>query len=169
MTGPISRTTAIFDRPFSLPGFAEMLPAGEYDLRTEIVAPPDHRDPDRWKASTLVLVRLHARASHPGLARSLTVPLSALEHALGRDKLTGGSLVDFFVEEMLADPMVQLVMRADRVSEAEIRTLYARSGAPDPPAAVPDRFGSHGQPSPAAQNGAAVQAAENEGMPPRHR
>ncbi|MGY6411752.1 MAG: hypothetical protein ACXIUV_12120 [Alkalilacustris sp.] len=164
MAGPISRTTAIFERPFSLPGFAEVLPAGEYDLEAEISAPPDHRDPDRWKAS--VLVRLHARKSHPGLVRSLTVPLSALEDALGRDKLTGASLVDFFVEEMLADPMVQLVMRADRVSEAEIRTLYARSGSP---AAVPDRFGSHGQPLPAAQNGAAVQAAENEGMPPRHR
>ncbi|GAA0307029.1 hypothetical protein [Rhodovulum strictum] len=167
MAGPISKTTAIFERPFSLPGFAEVLPAGEYDLETEISAPPDHRDPDRWKAS--VLVRLHPRNTHPGLVRSLTVPLSALEDALGRDKLTGASVVDFFVDEMLADPMVQLVMRADRVSEAEVRALYARSGQPGRPAAAPDTIGSHGQPSPAAQNGAAVQAAENEGMPPRHR
>ena len=166
MASPISRTTAIFDRPFSLPGLAEMLPAGEYDLQAEILAPPDHRDPDRWKASTLVLVRLQARASHPGLARSITVPLSALEHALGRDKLTGGSLVDFFVEEMLADPMVQLVMRADRVTEAEVRTLYARSGRPAPPG--PDLSRPNGPQSPAAKYGAAVQAAENEGMPPRH-
>lgn len=163
MVGPISRTIAIFQRAFSLPGFAEMLPAGEYDLETEILAPPDHLDPDCWKAS--VLVRLHPRKSHPGLARSLTVPLSALEHALGRDKLTGGSLVHFFVEEMLADPMVQLVMRADRVSEAEVRTLYARS---EPPAAGPAPSRPNGHPSPAAQNGAAVQAAENEGMPPGH-
>lgn len=167
MAGPISKTTAIFERPFSLPGFAEVLPAGEYDLETEISAPPDHRDADRWKAS--VLVRLHPRTSHPGLVRSLTVPLSALEDALGRDKLTGASLVDFFIDEMLADPMVQLVMRADRVTEAEVRALYARGGRPGRPAAAPDPIGSHGQPSPAAQNGAAVQAAENEGMPPRHR
>lgn len=166
MAGPISRTTAIFGRPFSLPGFAEVLPAGEYDLETEISAPPDHRDPDRWTAS--VLVRLHARTSHPGLVRSLTVPLSALEDALGRDKLTGASLVDCFVEEMLADSMIQLVMRADRISEAEVRTLYAQSGSPEPPAAGPDLIGLHGQPSLAAQNCAAVQVAENEGMPTRH-
>lgn len=168
MADPISRTTAIFDRPFRLPGIAEMLPAGEYDLETEISAPPDHQDPERWKAATLVLVRLHARASHPGLARSLTVPLSALEHALGRDKLTGGSLVDFFVEAMLADPMVRLVMRAERVSAAEIRTRYGQ-GMPQPLAAGPDRSRPNGQRPAAAQTGAAVQAAENEGMPPRHR
>ena len=167
MAGPISKTTAIFERPFRLPGFAEVLPAGEYDLETEISAPPDHRDADRWKAS--VLVRLHPRNTHPGLVRSLTVPLSALEDALGRDKLTGASLVDFFVDEMLADPMVQLVMRADRVTEAEVRALYASGGRPGRPAAAPDPIGPYGLPSPAAQNGAAVQAAENEGMPPRHR
>lgn len=35
---------------------------------------------------------------------------------------------DVYVERMLADPMTQLVMRADGVSESEIRTLYrARS------------------------------------------
>ena len=35
---------------------------------------------------------------------------------------------DIYVERMLADPMTQLVMRADGVSENEIRTLYrARS------------------------------------------
>ena len=167
MAGPISKTTAIFERPFSLPGFAEVLPAGEYDLETEISAPPDHRDPDRWKAS--VLVRLHPRNTHPGLVRSLTVPLSALEDALGRDKLTGASLVDFFIDEMLADPMVQLVMRADRVTEAEVRALYASGGRPGRLATAPDPIGPYGLPSPAAQNGAAVQAAENEGMPPRHR
>jgi hypothetical protein len=142
MAGPISRTTAIFERPFRLPGFAEVLPAGEYDLETEISAPPDHRDPDRWKAS--VLVQLHSRTSDPGLVRSLTVPLSALEHALDRDKLTGGALVNFFVEEMLADPLVRLVMRADRVSEAEVRTLYARSGLPEPVAAGPDPSSPNG-------------------------
>ncbi|MGY6633194.1 MAG: hypothetical protein ACXIU8_05560 [Alkalilacustris sp.] len=121
MAGDISRTTAIFERPFSLPGFAEALPASECDPEPEIAASPDHQDPDRWKVS--VLVRLHPRASHPGLVRSLTVPLSALGDTLGRDNLAGAFLVDFFVEEMPADPMVQRVMRADRVSEAEVRTL----------------------------------------------
>ena len=29
-----------------------------------------------------------------------------------------------FIEEMLADPMIQLVMKADGVTDAEIRRLY---------------------------------------------
>jgi hypothetical protein len=77
MAGPIGRTTAIFERALGLPGLAEVLPAGEHDPETGISAPKDHRDPDRWKAP--VPVRRHPRRSHPGLARSLTVPLSALE------------------------------------------------------------------------------------------
>jgi hypothetical protein len=168
MSIPISRTTVIFERPFSLPGLAEVLPAGEYDLETTISAPPDHRDPDRWKASTLVLLRLHARKSQPGLARSLTVPLSAIAEALDRDKLSGGCLVDFFVEEMLADPMVQLVMRVDRVSEDEIRTLYSRhrSGPSDTGA---DRNTGNGGPTRTVQDRGAIHAAGSEGMPPRHR
>ena len=145
MRGPISKTTATFERPFTLPGFPEALPAGDYDLETEISAPPDHRDPEQWKASVLVTVRLHPRMSHPGLARSLTVPLSALEHAVARDKLTGSGLVDFFVEEMLTDPMVQLVMRADRVSEAEIRSIYARSRPSEPSGPEPERQKPDGQ------------------------
>lgn len=162
MQDAMTKTTVLFCRPFNIAGFGETLPAGEYDLETEITAPPDHRDPERWKAS--VLVRLHPRQSHPGLARSLTVPRSALDQALARDKLTGSAIVDSFVEEMLADPMIQLVMRADRVSEAEIRQLYARTGhcadAPDAPnPAAPRLSGSD------CQDATAIQRAENEGMP----
>ena len=167
MAAPICKTTAIFDRPFSIPGFDEMLPAGEYDLETDISAPPDHQDPERWKAT--VLVRLHSRRSHPGLARNLTVPLSVLESALARDKLTGRTLVDFFLEEMLADPMVQLVMRADRVSESEIRTIYARNQRAEPSRTEPDPSPTDAPTPRAARDRAAVQAAENEGMPTRQR
>jgi hypothetical protein len=167
MAGPIIKSTAIFDRPFNIPGFAEVLPAGEYDLETEISAPPDHQDPERWKAT--VLVRLHSRQSHPGLARNLTVPLAALEAALARDKLTGRDLVDFFLEEMLADPMVRLMMQADRVSETEIRNIYARNRLSEPSSIEPCRNSTNGQPPRAPLDRAAVQAAENEGMPPRYR
>lgn len=162
MQDAMIKTTAVFGRPFNIAGFGETLPAGEYDLETEISAPPDHPDPERWKAS--VLVRLHPRQSHPGLARSLTVPLSALDQALARDKLTGSGIVDFFVEEMLADPMIQLVMRADRVSEAEIRQLYSRTSrsadAPDAPISAGPQLSGFDR-----QDAAALQRAENEGMP----
>jgi hypothetical protein len=55
----LSRTTVTFDRPFQLPGFGEQLPAGDYDIETELCAPPDHRDPGRWKASVMLVL-------HPG-------------------------------------------------------------------------------------------------------
>lgn len=118
-----SKTIAVFSQSFKLPGFDETLPAGDYDIETELSAPPDHLNPEAWKAS--VLVHLHPRKSHPGLTRSLTVSLADLDDAQARDKLSGKALSQFFLEEMLADPMVRLVMQADGVSEDQIRHLYA--------------------------------------------
>ena len=96
-----SKSIAVFARPFTVPGFGETLPAGEYDIETELVSPPDQKDPEAWKAS--VVVKLHPRVSHPGLTRTLTVSLADLDHVRARDKLTGKALSDFFLEEMLAD------------------------------------------------------------------
>ncbi|MFZ7092659.1 hypothetical protein [Primorskyibacter sp. 2E233] len=118
-----SKTVAVFARPFTVPGFDETLPAGEYDIETELSSPPDHHNPEIWKAS--VMVHLHPRTSHPGLARSLTVSLADLDRARAKDKLSGNELSQVFLEEMLADPMVQLVMEADGVSEMQLRLLYS--------------------------------------------
>ncbi|NKX44463.1 hypothetical protein [Roseicyclus persicicus] len=156
-----SKTVAVFTRPFTVPGFAETLPAGEYEIETELASPPDQRDPGAWKAS--VLVRLHPRVSHPGLVRTLTVSLADLDHARARDKLTGRALSDFFLEEMLADPMVRLVMKADGVSEAQLRNLYSGHGTPDPDLAAP----SSGTTAQAMRDEQSIRAAENEGMPSR--
>lgn len=156
-----TKTVAVFARPFTVPGFAETLPAGEYEIETELVSPPDQQHPEAWKAS--VLVKLHPRISHPGLARTLTVSLADLDHVRARDKLTGAALSDFFLEEMLADPMVRLVMRADGVSEAHLRHLYSESGAPDPNLnALASKTASQG-----ARDEESIRAAENEGMPSR--
>jgi hypothetical protein len=122
----ITRTTIVFARPFDLPGFDERLPAGDYDIETELSAPPDHRDPARWKAS--VMLRLHPRSSHPGLSRNLTVSLADLDGALARDKLTGKDLGTFLLDALFIDPMVQLVMKADGVSETQLRDLFAVFG-----------------------------------------
>jgi len=119
------KTTAIFLRPFELASFNETLPAGEYEIVTELMDPVDWIEPGSWTAS--VLVHLHPRASHPGLSRTLTVPLTELERAIAKDKLTGKALTDFFLEEMLADPMIRLVMQADGVSEADVRDAYPGS------------------------------------------
>ncbi|MSU92065.1 hypothetical protein GE300_21185 [Rhodobacteraceae bacterium 2CG4] len=156
-----SKTVAVFSQPFTVPGFGETLPAGEYEIETELVSPPGHLDPEAWKAS--VLVKLHPRISHPGLARTLTVSLADLDHARARDKLTGRALSDFFLEEMLADPMVRLVMRADGVSEAHLRHIYSGHGTPDPDLNVP----ASATTTQRTRDVASIRAAENEGMPSR--
>ncbi|WP_371039407.1 MULTISPECIES: hypothetical protein [unclassified Rhodosalinus] len=156
-----SKTVAVFSRPFTVPGFAETLPAGEYEIETELVSPPDQADPEAWKAS--VLVKLHPRTSHPGLARTLTVSLADLDHARARAKLTGKALSDFFLEEMLADPMVRLVMEADGVSEAHLRHLYSGRGTPDPDLNMPASMTTTQR----TRYDASIRAAENEGMPSR--
>lgn len=117
------KTTAVFLRPFQLPSFNETLPPGEYEIETQLLEPVDRIDPGPWTSS--VLVHLHPRASHPGLGRTLTVPLAELESAVAKDKLTGKALTDLFLEEMLADPMIRLVMQADGVAEADIRALHS--------------------------------------------
>lgn len=117
------KTTAVFLRPFQLQSFNETLPPGEYEIETTLLEPVDWIDPGTWKSS--VLVRLHPRGSHPGLSRTLTVPLVELEHAAAKDKLSGKALTDFFLEEMLADPMIRLVMQADGVAESDLRDLYS--------------------------------------------
>ena len=121
MTNTI-RTTAVFLQPFQLASFNDTLPAGEYRIETVLPDPVTGIGTDDWVAS--VQVHLQARASHPGLTRTLTVPLGELDRAIAKDKLTGKDLTDFFVEEMLADPMIRLVMDADGVCEAEVRALY---------------------------------------------
>lgn len=122
MTSTI-KTTAIFLKPFELASFNEELPAGEYQIESELLDPLDCIKPENWTSS--VLVHLHPRVSHPGLSRTLTVPLSELETAIAKDKLTGKALKDFFLEEMLADPMICLVMLADGVTEEEVRGIYS--------------------------------------------
>lgn len=163
MPATISKTTATFSRPFRVPGFDEMIPAGDYAVETELRAPIDHLEPENWKAS--VLVHLHPRKSHPGLARSLTVSLADLESALAKDKLSGKELELFVLEEMLSDPMVRLMMRADGYSDAELRHLY--TNAPD--ASVTTKPQLRAAMGRSRQDRLAetsrIQAAENEGMP----
>lgn len=156
-----SKTVAVFARPFTVPGFNETLPAGEYEIETELVPPLDQKGAEAWKAS--VRVSLHSRVSHPGLTRTLTVSLADLEDARARDKQTGKAVSDFFLEEMLADPMTRLVMQADGVSEAHLRQIYSAPRSPEPEVDV------HALKTaiPRTREDASIQAAENEGMPSR--
>lgn len=111
MINTLTKRVVVFDRPFEMPDFDETFPAGEYDIETQRALPPDYRDPEAWKAS--VMVHLLPRASQTGMTRSLLVSLVDFGKAQAKDKRTGRQLSDVLPEEMLADPMVQLVMQAD--------------------------------------------------------
>ncbi len=128
-----TRTTATFRRPFELAGFDETLPAGDYEIEPVPSGPRDAAEPADSTSS--VRVHLHPRASHPGLSRTLTVPLSDLHLAAAKDRLGGRARRDHFLEEKLADPMIRLFMRADAVTEADVRSLY--------PARAQKRVGGH--------------------------
>ncbi|MEK0163727.1 hypothetical protein VWZ88_13485 [Phaeobacter sp. JH20_36] len=159
MNEAVRKSIAVFARPFNVPGFSETLPAGEYDIETELCSPPDSLQPETWRAS--VAVKLHPREFHPGLARTLTVSLADLDDALAKDKLTGKELAEYFLEEMLSDPMVRLVMVADGVSETQLRNLYSGGGASQAHKEAPDAAIAGELPT----ENSPIQAAENEGMP----
>ncbi|SNT41852.1 hypothetical protein [Tropicimonas sediminicola] len=163
MNHPTNKTTATFSRPFTLPDFDETLPAGDYEIETELCPPPDHLNPEAWKAS--VVISLRPRVSHPGLVRALTVSLADLDSARAKDKLTGLELSQLFLEEMLADPMVRLVMEADGVSELQLRHLYSRSRTQQSDSEVLDDKPLARLPRDGLQDATSIQVAENEGMP----
>ncbi len=123
MTAPVrTRSTVVFDSPFRLPGLDEVLPDGAYLVETEFEMPPDVVDPDQWRAS--VKLHLHRPDASPGLARTLTVSLVDFEQAVAEDQEPGRSLAERLLDEMLADPMIRLVMASDSVTEKEIRRLW---------------------------------------------
>jgi hypothetical protein len=102
-------------------------------------------------------VHLHPRSSHPGLSRTLSVPLTELEQAAAKDKLTGTALMDFFLEEMLSDPMICLFMQADGVTEDEFRRLHeepVRKISPADGAAPEARLRAEDTDVPAGRGGA---------------
>lgn len=159
MDGPTRRITTVFSAPFSVPGLDETLPAGECEIETELHSSPDPRHLNVWKAS--VVVTLHPRALDRGLSKILTVSLADLEKAKAKDKLSGKELSDLFLEEMLADPMVRLVMEADGVSEMQLRNLYSAPSGNQTNSNVQDTT-SIGRVS---KDNFPIQIAENEGMP----
>ena len=162
MDDQTDKTVAVFDRPFNLPGFDETLPAGEYDIETELASPPDHKDPEAWTAS--VVVHLHARLSHPGLTRCMSVSPADLDHARAKDKLSGKDLSQVFLEDLLADPMVQLVMQADGVPEAHLRHLNSGSRAAQTDMGDADAETENATAQGASWDASDIHNAENEGM-----
>ena len=154
-----SKSVIVLSKPFRVPGHDETLPEGEYEIETELHPPLAHQNPGSWKAS--VMVKLHPLVSHPGLARTLTLSLADLDEAQAKDKESGAQLSKLFLEEMLADPMIQMVMEADGYSEMQLRHFYSvqnRAGDATPKGAFSQSLKSK-------REILSIQVAENEGMP----
>jgi len=114
-------------QPFVLDGFEGTLPAGTYDLESEQEILDGMSLPDCLRTS--VLIHLQSKIGSPALAQTLTVPWDALERAQIRDQAPVDSASDVLLAGMLADPIVQLVMLSDRVSETEVRSVVKAARA----------------------------------------
>ena len=109
MTVGRSAVSAVFHQPFRLPGQCETLPPGEYALEVE-TAPAAGRG-----ASVLIHLAPHPASSGP--AHTVTVPLADLGAALA------AQVPAVPLDDLLADPMVQLFMASGVVAADEIRSL----------------------------------------------
>ena len=86
MTVVKGRVSAVFARPFRIPGFDGQLPPGEYVLDAGHRGP---RRPLRSGVEGLGAGPSAAAGAGSGLARSLTVPIADLEGALAEDSRSG--------------------------------------------------------------------------------
>lgn len=112
-----------FAHSFALPGFDGQLPPGRYEFEVEIDVWRAYAAPTCWK--DYILLHLHNPAPEPGMPTTLDVRLTDFESALARDALRGSNAQSAFLDGMLANPLVRLLMEADRVSETELRHLFA--------------------------------------------
>jgi len=141
MTIRTTTNTVTFARPFVLGDFDEVQPAGEYRVETdeellEGISFPAYR-------RVLSLIHLHASPDHPGRAQMLSINPNDLDAALMRDRAEtapsadpeagvpadagpqGGERtatsparagLEPDLDEMMADPIVQQVLRSDGLS-----------------------------------------------------
>ena len=115
-----------FTRPFVLGAFGGMFPSGDYELEWErdIL---DGMLPDCLRTS--VLVPLHVGCGRPGLTQKLTVAWHDLETALAGDLASQERPVVPYLEGMLSESIIRLVMLSDDVSEHKVRGVVAMARA----------------------------------------
>lgn len=104
--------SAVFHRPFRLPGGEETFPPGEYAVEVERAEEP--------RAAVLIHLRRYPEGEGP--VRTLTLPLADVQAALA-GRRTAPPL-----DDLLTDPMVRLFMASDGVTDDEVRSLYGSDG-----------------------------------------
>ncbi len=160
MPPTIHTTTVVFAEPVLIAGLDGALTAGEYEVKIDIPAPPDTQTLADWAGA--IRVQFEARTAHPDQHRThQSLPLSALSSVTVRDARTGRNVLNLLTEAVLADPAIGRIMAERKLSKAALRDLLS-APAPDTPAPA----SGDAPPRPAErQERAAIQRAENEGMP----
>ena len=95
--------------------------------------------------------------------------LADLDDARAKDKLSGKDLSLVFLDDMLNDPVVQLVMKADGVSEAQLRHLYLGKRTTQTDMDDADAGTENATAQGPSRDASDIHDAENEGMPCRPR
>ena len=85
MTIRTSEKTVIFERPFILSGFDQLLQAGAYRVQTDEELMEGISFPAYRRVATLLHIE-----TVPGVSQTLTVDPKDLDEALKRDRLTSG-------------------------------------------------------------------------------
>ncbi len=131
MTIRTSRKTVTFSGPFVLNGVDETLPAGAYAVDTD----EEPIEGISFLAYRRLSTWLHV-GGKPGsrvLDRVIAIDPKDLNAALMRDEAPAKMLNEPHLDEMLADPLVRLVMCSDGLSENDVRQTLLRRLAPPGP------------------------------------
>ncbi|MEM7530352.1 MAG: hypothetical protein AAF416_22355 [Pseudomonadota bacterium] len=128
MDGSRRPSTAVFTRPFDLPGLGRSMPAGEYavcyEARPSMPARPGGSVDAGYPG--VLLIDLKSAGVRPADHDWFSVSLEALDTALFTDRLPASERAAAMLEKVLADAMVRLAVRRDPGLEARFRQLNAR-------------------------------------------
>ena len=122
MNGARRPSTAMFTRPFDLPGLGRAAPPGEYTVRAEPGANPS----GLRSGAGILLIDLKSAGTRPAGHDWFRVSLKALDAALINDKLPADERVAAMLQKVLGDGMVNLAIRSDPGLEAKFRQLNDR-------------------------------------------
>lgn len=114
--------TAVFRRPFDLPGLGRSAHAGEYTVRAEPGANPS----GLRSGEGILLIDLKSAGTRPAEHDWFRVTLEALDAALVNDRLPASERAAAMLKKVLGDAMVRLAMRSDPGLEATFGQLNAR-------------------------------------------
>ncbi|AVX05935.1 hypothetical protein MXMO3_03432 (plasmid) [Maritalea myrionectae] len=159
MVKPTRNSVAFFSKPFKLPGFDSIQPAGAYKINSSLSRQQYRENPKPWTVS--IHVRLRPKFPNRGQQFSFVVALTNCADVRAKNMLSGNELANLFFDRIQADPAVKLLMDYNESSGLQLQHLIL--GAPKHVAVscVIDPIHQIR----ANLDNFPIQVAENEGMP----